>query len=140
MTPNAEHPGDGSLRVSLTAQDAGTAIGAVAWVLGALEIMKDRGHAEADEEFHDLYESLEPQLNRLAALIAGARSTYPPDHPIHEQIESAYTAVREAFETWIQLTASDTAQVAIGQRIAAALDEGGLGDLDLGGGEASGPP
>ena len=125
---------DGSLRIFLTAQDAGTAIGAVAWVLGALEIMKDRGHAEADEEFHDLYESLGPQLNRLAALIAAARSTYPQDHPIHEQIESAYAAVRKAFETWIQLTASDTAEVAIGQRIAAVLD-----DIDPDEGEAPSP-
>ena len=126
--------GDGSLRISLAARDAGTAIGAVAWVLGALEIMKDRGHAEADEEFHDLYESLGPQLNRLAALIAGARSVYPQDHPIHEQVESAYAAVREAFETWIQLTASDTSQVAMGQRIASVLD-----DIDLDEGEAPNP-
>ncbi len=131
MTPDA----DDSLPISLTARDAGTAIGAVAWVLGALEIMKDRGHAEADEEFHDLYESLEPQLSRLAALIAGARSAYPQDHPIHEQIETAYAGVREAFEAWIQLTASDTAQVAIGQRIGAALD-----DLDIEGGEAPSRP
>lgn len=49
-------PRSRALSLELDGEGAGTALGAIAWVLGALEIMKDRGHAEGDEEFHDLYE------------------------------------------------------------------------------------
>lgn len=116
------------LHLTFEGEDAGTTIGTIAWVLGALQIMKDRGHAESDESFHDLLESVEPQLNRVAALIGGARAAIPPDDAVHEQIEAAYASVREAFETWIRLTASDTAGAAIGQRLASALDEIDLPD------------
>lgn len=111
-----------SLRLSLTSQDTGVVLGALAWVMGALEIMKDRGHAEGDEEFHDLYDALTPMLNRVVALIAGGRSAISEDAALQEQIEAAYARVRAAFETWIELTAADTAQVALGQRLASALD------------------
>ncbi len=114
--------GPSSLRLSLTGQDTGVVLGSLAWVMGALEIMKDRGHAEGDEEFHDLYDALTPMLNRCVALIAGGRSALAEDDQLQQQIEGAYAQVRAAFETWIELTAADTAQVAIGQRLASALD------------------
>jgi hypothetical protein len=106
----------------MSAEDAGVVLGSLAWVLGALEIMKDRGHAAADEELHELYDSLAPKLNRSVALISGGRAALGPESPLQASIESAYAEVRAAFERWIALTASDTAQVAIGQRLAAALD------------------
>jgi hypothetical protein len=113
----------GTVRLALEGSDAGTVLGALAWVMGALEIMKDRGHASADEELHDLYDELTPQLNRVVALVSGGRSALGPDDPLQAEIEAAYTSVRLAFERWIALTASDTAEVALGQRLASALGD-----------------
>ena len=52
---------------------AATVLGAIAWVMGALAIMRDRGHAEGDEELHELQESLEPRLETLLNDLAMAR-------------------------------------------------------------------
>ena len=124
-------PGTGGLpperpyALHLDAERLGTLLGAVAWVLGALEIMRDRGHAEASEELHDLQEQLAPRLERVLADVAAARGAVErdPDSALAAQIEAAYTQVREAFERWIQLTASDTTSVAIGQRLASIVEE-----------------
>ena len=116
------------LALGLEAAEAGTLLGAAAWVLGALEIMKDRGHAEGDEEFHDLYESLRPRLEALIARVSGARSALGDDEELQQELDAAYAPVREAFETWIALTAADTFSVAVGQRLAQALDEEDAGD------------
>jgi len=122
-TPSTPAGGDRErMRLALAPDEAGTVLGALAWVMGALEIMKDRGHAEGDEAFHDLYDELTPRLNRVVALFAGGRAGLGPDEPMQGAIDDAYASVRAAFERWIELTASDTAQVAIGQRMAAALD------------------
>lgn len=110
------------IRIAVSGEDAGTLLGALAWVLGALEIMKDRGHAEADEEFHDLLEELGPALNRVVAQVSGGRAAIGPEDPLQTEIEASFAKVRVAFERWIVLTASDTAQAAIGQRLAAALE------------------
>ena len=110
------------IRLALEGQDAGTLLGALAWVLGALEIMKDRGHAEADEEFHDLFDELGPALNRVVAQVSGGRAALGPEDPLQAEIETSFAKVRLAFERWIVLTASDTAEAAIGQRLASAVD------------------
>ena len=122
--------------LQLDAERLGTLLGAVAWVLGALAIMRDRGHAEASEELHDLQEQLAPRLERLLADVAATRVAVErePDSELGARVEAAYTQVREAFERWIQLTASDTTSVAIGQRLAefaesATDDEGGEGEV-----------
>ncbi len=113
---------DRRLSLELDAEQAGTLLGAIAWVLGALEIMKDRGHAEDDEEFHDLYDSLQPRLEALIAKVSAACGL-GADDAMQEQIEAAYAPVRAAFETWIEQTASDTFSVAVGQRLALVLDD-----------------
>jgi hypothetical protein len=110
------------IRFALSGADAGSLLGALAWVLGALEIMKDRGHAESDEEFHDLFDELGPALNRVVAQVSGARSAIGPEDPLQAELEAAFTKVRAAFERWIVLTASDTAQAAIAQRLLKNLD------------------
>ena len=112
-------------QLRLDAERVGTLLGAVAWVLGALQIMRDRGHAEASEEFHDLEEQLTPRLEALLNDVALARNAAEsdPDSELSHRVEQAYTQVREAFERWIRLTASDTASVAIGQRLAEIADE-----------------
>ncbi|MEE8337409.1 MAG: hypothetical protein V3R95_05065 [Dehalococcoidia bacterium] len=113
---------DRRLSLELDAEQAGTLLGAIAWVLGALEIMKDRGHAEDGEEFHDLYDSLQPRLEALIAKVSAARGL-GADDAMQQEIEAAYAPVRAAFETWIEQTASDTFSVAVGQRLAQVLDE-----------------
>lgn len=114
---------DGRLSLQLDAEQAGTLLGAIAWVLGALEIMKDRGHAEGDEEFHDLYDELQPRLETLIAKVSAARMATAGDDAMQEEIEAAYAPVRAAFETWIEQTASDTFSVAVGQRLGQLLDD-----------------
>lgn len=114
---------DGRLSLGLDAEQAGTLLGAIAWVLGALEIMKDRGHAEGDEEFHDLYDELQPRLETLIAKVSAARMATAGDDAMQEEIEAAYAPVRAAFETWIEQTASDTFSVAVGQRLGQLLDD-----------------
>jgi hypothetical protein len=116
------------VRLALSGADAGTLLGALAWVLGALEIMKDRGHAEADEEFHDLFDELGPALNRVVAQVSGSRIALGPDDPLQAEIEAAFTKVRQAFERWIVLTASDTAQVALSQRLGTSGEDGAPAD------------
>ena len=116
------------VRLALEGRDTGTLLGALAWVLGALEIMKDRGHAEADEEFHDLFDELGPALNRVVAHVSGGRAALSPEDPLQAEIEASFAKVRLAFERWIVLTASDTAEAAIGQRLAAKVDPPGPSD------------
>lgn len=119
-----------NLSLDLDAQDAGTLLGVLAWVLGALEIMKDRGHAEKDEQFRELYGSLTPRLNALVAQIAGARRAIGDDAEMERQLEEAYAPVRAAFEAWIQLTALDTFSAAVGQRLDGLGDDEGDGEGD----------
>ena len=124
------------LALGLEAAEAGTLLGAAAWVLGALEIMKDRGHAEGDEDFHDLYDVLTPRLEALVARVSGARMALGDDEEFQQAIDAAYAPVREAFETWIELTAADTFSVAVGQRLAQTLDEAeARGEADEGDGD-----
>ena len=123
--PPYGQPPERQYAVQLHAEGVGTLLGAIAWVMGALAIMRDRGHAEGDEELHELQESLEPRLETLLNDLAMARGAVESgaDTELGERVEAAYTRVREAFERWIQLTAVDTASVAIGQRLAEIADE-----------------
>ena len=85
---------DGRISLDLDQQQAGSVLGALAWVMGALQIMRDRGHAEQDEEFHDLHDRLVPRLEQLVDRIALARQA--ADAPRDQtELESAYTEVRE---------------------------------------------
>ncbi len=115
---------DEAARISLDLdqEQAGSLLGALAWVMGALQIMRDRGHAEHDEEFHDLHDRLAPRLEQLVNRIGLARQA--ADAPRDQaELESAYAEVREAFEAWIQLTAFDTFSAAAGERASEASEE-----------------
>ena len=105
------------VHLELRRNDAGTLLGAIAWVMGALQIMKDRGHAESEEEFHDLHDAIVPRLEALVAQITAAREASVTAPQFEAAADTAYTEVREAFETWIQLTAMDTLSVAVAQRL-----------------------
>jgi hypothetical protein len=109
--------GDGRVQLSLAPQETGTLLGACAWVLGALEILKDRGHSQDEEELHELHDQLAPAVNRLAALVGGARAAAVEDPATQTAIEESFASVRDAFERWVRLTAADTMAVALEQRL-----------------------
>jgi hypothetical protein len=125
MTLHGPPPPERPYTLNQHADGIGTLLGVLAWVLGALEIMRDRGHAEENEELHELQETLEPRLEALLADLAQARAAVErePSSDLSEHVEEAYTRVRTAFERWIQLTAVDTTSVAIGQRLAELTGE-----------------
>lgn len=105
------------VRLQVRREEAGTLLGALAWVLGALEIMSDRGHAEDSEEFHELRDRLAPKIERLIELLNAARNDTMTRPEFEEPLEAAYTEVREAFEQWIELTATDTLAIVAAARV-----------------------
>lgn len=118
MSAGHRRPGRaGRVRLALAPEEAGTLLGACAWVLGALEILKDRGHATEREDLHDLHDGLAPAVNRLAALVGGARGALQADPETEEAIEKAFARVRSAFERWVEVTAADTMAAALEQRL-----------------------
>ncbi len=116
---------DDRIPLALTREETGTLLGTIAWVMGALQIMRDRGHAEEDEEFHELHDDLTPRLEALLERIAGARQATSTSPRLEAEIEAAYSAIREAFETWIQLTAVDTLSAAVATRLSGAVPDAG---------------
>ena len=102
----------------LDAQQTGTMLGVLTWVLGALAILRDRGHASGEESLHELADALEPQLEALVLELGGVRSAAGINPEREALVEEAYQKVREAFETWVSVTASDTVALALEQRMA----------------------
>ncbi len=121
----------GRVRLALAPEETGTLLGACAWVLGALEILKDRGHATEREDLHDLHDGLAPAVNRLAALVGGARGALQADPETEEAIEEAFARVRSAFERWVEVTAADTMAAALEQRLE-EIDAGERGGAEAG--------
>ncbi|MEX2229001.1 MAG: hypothetical protein WEB13_05105 [Dehalococcoidia bacterium] len=113
---------DRRIPVGFSREELGTLLGSLAWVIGALQIMRDRGHAVADEEFHELHDLLVPRLEGLVERISGAGRATERAPLLAAEVEAAYAAIREAFETWIELTAVDTLSAAVAQRLAASAD------------------
>ena len=109
---------DDDIRIELSREETGTLLGAIAWVMGALQIMRDRGHADADEEFHELHDLLVPRLEQLLMRVTESRRGAATSQQLEAEIEAAYAAIRGAFETWIELTAVDTLSAAVAERLA----------------------
>ena len=114
--------------IRLDATQTGTMLGAVTWVLGALAILRDRGHASGDESLHELADKLEPTLEQLVMELGGTRAAAGINPEREAVVDAAYAQVREAFETWVSVTAADTVQVALEQR---------MGHVDAGEGDAT---
>lgn len=137
-TPEGRRNRAQPVHLELRRPEAGTLLGALAWVLGALQIMRDRGRIEGDDgpsEFDAIYEELAPRIERLVEQIGSAREASFTRPEFEEGIEAAYTDVRRAFEAWIQLTAIDTLGAAVAGHLGDddALEfpedeEGGEGD------------
>lgn len=103
--------------IRLDATQTGTMLGAVTWVLGSLAILRDRGHASGDESLHELADALEPTLEQLVLELGGTRAAAGINPEREAVVDAAYTKVREAFETWVSVTAADTVQMALEQRL-----------------------
>lgn len=101
----------------LDAEQCGTLLGAVAWVMGALAILEDRGHAAGDERLHEQKDALMPKLERLVSELGGVRAAAGANPEREADVEAAYSRVRAAFESWVQVTAADTVQAALVQRL-----------------------
>lgn len=117
------------LHLELPRQEAGTLLGALTWVMGALQIMRDRGHAEGEHggtEYDKIYQELQPRLDRIVERIAKARTDSMTQPEFEAGIEEAYADIRRAFEEWIRLTAIDT----LGAAVAAHMEDGD--ELDFG--------
>lgn len=101
----------------LDAEQCGTLLGSIAWVMGALAILEDRGHAAGDESLHEKADALMPKLERLVSELGGVRAAAGGNPERETEVEAAYASVRAAFETWVQVTAADTVQAALVQRL-----------------------
>jgi len=121
-SPEGRNDRAAPIRMQFRRADAGTLLGALAWVLGAMQIMRDRGHAEGDEEFHELYDSIAPKVDRLIEQLNEARRSTMTQPQFEEPIEAAYAEVRAAFEAWIQLTATDTLAATVASRVEASAE------------------
>lgn len=110
--------------IRLDAEGCGTMLGTLVWVMGALEIMKDRAHAVGEEEWHEVAERLMPHLDRLVDEVGGARAAAGNDPTREAVVEAAYARVREAFEAWVQVAAADTVAMALQHRAESGEPEG----------------
>ncbi len=109
------------VRLELPRRDAGTLLGALAWVLGALEIMRDRAVAAEDDDAMRMFQQVAPKIERLVEQLGAARNASMTRPEFEAQIEDAFAEVRGAFEAWIEMTALDTLTAVVTKRIA---DEG----------------
>ena len=110
------------IHLELRRPDAGTLLGSIAWVMGALQIMRDRAHAEGEHdgtEYDKLYQKLQPRLERIVEQVARAREASMTRPEFEEGVETAYQDIRDALKQCIHLTAIDT----LGAAVAAHLDE-----------------
>ena len=105
------------VRLSLSRRDAGTLLGALAWVLGALEIMRDRAAAAEDDDAMRMFQQVSPKIERLVEQLGAARNASMTRPEFEAQIEDAFAEVRGAFEAWIEMTALDTLTAAVTKRI-----------------------
>ena len=75
-------------------------------------------------------------MNRLAALVGGARGALGEGGASQEALEEAFTRVRSAFERWVEVTAADTMAAALEQRLEEMAAQG-EGDAAGGSGPAA---
>ena len=103
------------LLLALDRQETGTLLGVLAWVMGSLEMMRDRAEAVEEPALAELHASIVPRLEAMLTTMNEARQRSPlvPATQLEPEVETAYAEVRQAFEAWIELTAYDTATAAM---------------------------
>jgi hypothetical protein len=107
------------VRLNLNRREAGTMIGALAWVMGALEIMRDRATAAEDDAAMQVFQQVSPKIDRLVEQLGAARRASMTRPEFEAQVEDAFAEVRAAFEVWIELTALDTLTAVVAKRLEA---------------------
>ncbi|TAJ18530.1 MAG: hypothetical protein EPO65_08790 [Dehalococcoidia bacterium] len=105
------------VRLNLSRRDAGTMLGALAWVMGALEIMRDRATNNDDTAALQMFQQVSPKIDRLVEQLGAARNASMTRPEFEAEIEDAFAEVRGAFETWIEMTALDTLTAVVSKRI-----------------------
>ena len=103
MTSGDQLAGPPHLLLTLDRQETGTLLGVLAWVLGGLEMMRDRAEAVDEPTFVELHASIVPRLEALLAMMNDARQRSPFGGvgQLEPEVEAAYSQVRQAFEAWI---------------------------------------
>ena len=114
MTSGQPPAGPPHLVLALDRQETGTLLGVLAWVIGGLEIMRDRAEAVDEPTLVELHATIVPRLEAMLTTMNDARQRSPlqPPGQLEPEVEAAYTEVRQAFEAWIELTAYETAAAA----------------------------
>lgn len=114
MTSEAAPAGPPHLILALDRQETGTLLGVLAWVMGGLEMMRDRAEAVDEPTLVELHAAIVPQLEAMLTTMNEARQRSPFEGvgQLEPEVEAAYAQVRQAFEAWIELTAYETAAAA----------------------------
>ncbi len=128
MTSGEPPAGPPHLPLALDRQETGTLLGALAWVIGGLEIMRDRAEAVDEPALVELHATIVPRLEAMLTTMNEARQRSPLEGigQLEPAVEAAYSQLRQAFEAWIELTAYETASSAV----ATHEDESVSGDPD----------
>ncbi len=105
------------VRLTLSRRDAGTMLGTLAWVMGALEIMRDRATTAGDDAALQMFQQVSPKVERLVEQLGAARNASMTRPQFETEIEDAFAEVRVAFEAWIEMTALDTLTAVVTKRI-----------------------
>lgn len=114
MTIDTPQAGPPHLLLALDRHETGTLLGVLAWVMGGLEMMRDRAEAVGEPALAELQASITPRLEAMLVTMNEARQRSPFEGvgQLEPEVEAAYSQVRQAFEAWIELTAYDTASAA----------------------------
>jgi len=115
MTSGTPPAGPPHLVLALDRRETGTLLGVLAWVMGGLEMMRDRAEAVGEPTLAELHGTIVPRLESMLATMNSSRqrSLLLTPGQLEPEVEAAYAEVREAFEAWVELTAYDTAAAAI---------------------------
>lgn len=125
MTSSTPPAGPPHLLLALDRHETGTLLGVLAWVMGGLEMMRDRAEAVGEPALTELHAAITPRLEAMLVTMNEARQRSPFEGvgQLEPEVEAAYAQVRQAFEAWIELTAYDTATAATAAPTAAAASE-----------------
>ena len=120
MTSDPPAAGPPHLLLALDRHETGTLLGVLAWVMGGLEMMRDRAEAVGEPSLAELHGAITPRLEAMLTTMNEARQRSPFEGvgQLEPEVEAAYSQVRQAFEAWIELTAFDTASAATASRAA----------------------
>ncbi len=118
------------LLLALDRHETGTLLGVLAWVMGGLEMMRDRAEAVGEPALAELHGTITPRLEAMLTTMNEARQRSPFEGvgQLEPEVEAAYAQVRQAFEAWIELTAFETASAAAASRTSTDMPDAEVSD------------